>query len=193
MSSPSDSPERTSGTRGYCGEEALMIEPHGGHVPKIHPTAWDHATAVLNGEVELADRVSVWPTAVLRGDMGLIAIGSCSNVQDGAICHDTGGRSVTRIGARVTIGHRAILHGCVVEDECLIGMGSIILDNAVIGTGSVIAAGAVVPPGKVIPPRSMVMGAPGRIVRPAGPQEAEMIAMGWTAYLDKLSRYARVG
>jgi carbonic anhydrase/acetyltransferase-like protein (isoleucine patch superfamily) len=170
-----------------------MIEAHGGHVPRIHPTAWIHASAVVIGEVELADRASVWPTAVLRGDMGLIAIGSCSNIQDGAICHDTGGRSVTRVGARVTIGHRAILHGCTVEDECLIGMGAILLDNCVVGAGSVVAAGSVIPPGRVIPPGSLVMGAPGRVVREAGQQERDMIATGWTAYLDKLVRYADVG
>jgi carbonic anhydrase/acetyltransferase-like protein (isoleucine patch superfamily) len=166
-----------------------MIEAHGGHRPQVDPTAWIHPSAVVIGEVVLGPQVSIWPTAVLRGDMGLIVIGEASNVQDGAICHDTGGRSETRVGRWVTIGHRAILHGCVIGDRCLIGMGAIVMDNAVIGEGSLIGAGAVVPPGKVIPPGSVVLGTPGRVVRSAGPVESEMIDGGWRAYVDKLPGY----
>ena len=123
-----------------------MIEALEGLVPVVHPTAWVHPSAVLIGEVELGPNVSIWPTAVLRGDMGLIRFGADSNLQDGAVCHNTSGRSETLIGERVTVGHRAILHGCIVEDDCLIGMGAIVMDNARIGAGSFVAAGAVVPP-----------------------------------------------
>ncbi len=146
---------------------------------------------VVIGYVEIGERASVWPTAVLRGDMGLISIGDETSIQDGAICHDTGGRSETRIGKRVTVGHRAILHGCIVEDECLIGMGAIIMDNAVIGRGSLVGAGAVIPPGKIIPPGSVVMGAPGRIVREAGQMERDMIEHGWRAYVLTIAGYER--
>jgi carbonic anhydrase/acetyltransferase-like protein (isoleucine patch superfamily) len=166
-----------------------MIEPLDDLVPRISRSAWVHSSAVVIGEVELADQVSIWPTAVLRGDMGLIAIGRGSNVQDGAVCHNTDGRSATQVGARVTVGHRAILHGCVVEDDCLIGMGAIVMDNAVVGTGSFIGAGAVVPPGAQIPPGSMVMGVPGRVVRPTGERETQAIAYSWRHYVDTIARY----
>lgn len=168
-----------------------MIESHGGHTPRVHESAFVHATAVVIGEVEIEARASVWPTAVLRGDMGLISIGEETSIQDGTICHDTGDRSVTRIGRRVTVGHRVILHGCTVEDECLIGMGSILMDNVVIGRGSLIGAGAVISPGKIIPPNSVVLGNPGRVVRETGDMERFMIEHGWRAYVEKIPGYKR--
>jgi len=111
------------------------------------------------GDVTLGARVSVWYGAVLRGDTAPISVGEASNVQDGSIIHVDEGLPAT-IGARVGIGHRAVLHGCTVEDECLIGMGSILLNDVRIGTGSVVAAGAVVPEGLVVPPGSLVVGVP---------------------------------
>ncbi|MCB9671306.1 MAG: gamma carbonic anhydrase family protein [Alphaproteobacteria bacterium] len=166
-----------------------MIEALEGLVPVVHPTAWVHPSAVLIGEVELGPNVSIWPTAVLRGDMGLIRFGADSNLQDGAVCHNTSGRSETLIGERVTVGHRAILHGCIVEDDCLIGMGAIVMDNARIGAGSFVAAGAVVPPGKVVPPGSLVMGVPGKVVGPTGEREAKAIAYSWAHYRETVARY----
>ncbi len=121
-----------------------MIEAFDGQSPQIASTAWVHELASVIGDVRLGARVSIWPGAVLRGDMGLIEIDDDSNIQDGAICHDTGDMSVTRIGKRVTVGHRAILHGCTIADDCLIGMGAIVMDNAVIGSGCIIGAGALV-------------------------------------------------
>ena len=168
-----------------------MIESHDGFTPSVHATAFVHTTAIVIGYVEIGERASIWPTAVLRGDMGLISIGSETSIQDGAVCHDTGGRSVTRVGNRVTVGHRAILHGCTVEDECLIGMGAIIMDNAVIGKGSIIGAGSVISPGKIIAPGSVMMGAPARLVRQAGQVERDMIEHGWRAYVLKLPGYQR--
>lgn len=166
-----------------------MIETLDGLTPKIHPTAWVHDSAVVIGEIELAADVSIWPTAVLRGDMGRIVFGAGSNLQDGAVCHNTDGRSETLVGERVTVGHRAILHGCIVEDACLIGMGAIVMDNAHVGTGSFIGAGAVVPPGSRIPPGSMVMGIPGRVVRPVNPREQDAIAYAWKHYVETVARY----
>ena len=168
-----------------------MIERLDDLEPVLHPTAWVHDSAVVIGEVELGEGVSIWPTAVLRGDMGLIRFGANSNLQDGACCHNTSGRSETLIGERVTVGHRAILHGCIVEDDCLIGMGAIVMDNARIGAGSFVAAGAVVPPGKIVPPGSLVMGVPGKVVGPAGEREAKAIAYSWRHYRETVDRYRR--
>lgn len=168
-----------------------MIEALDGLVPQIDPTAWVHPSAVVIGEVELGPGVSIWPTAVLRGDMGLIRFGAGSNLQDGACCHNTSGRSQTLVGERVTVGHRAVLHGCIVEDDCLIGMGAIVMDNAVIGAGSFIGAGSLIAPGKVIPPGSFVMGLPARVVRTVGERETRAIAYSWAHYRETVDRYRK--
>ena len=136
-----------------------MNESYKGLSPRIDEAAWVHDTAVLIGDVVVEAKANVWPGCVLRGDQGSISIGAETSIQDGTIAHCTGGMSKTVIGARCTVGHRVVLHGCIVEDECLIGMGAILLDNCEIGTGSIIGAGAVIPVGK-IPPRSKVMGVP---------------------------------
>lgn len=162
-----------------------MIQSFDGHTPAIAPSAWVHPTAVVIGEVSLDEEASVWPTAVLRGDVGAIRVGPRSNVQDGSVLHDTTDISLTEVGAEVTIGHRVILHGCRVEDRCLIGMGAIVLDNAVIGSGSVVGAGALVLAGTVIPPGSLVLGSPARVVRACGPREAALIEQGWRTYVEK--------
>jgi carbonic anhydrase/acetyltransferase-like protein (isoleucine patch superfamily) len=120
---------------------------------------------------------------VLRGDQGSIVVGEGSNLQDGTIAHATGGLSTTHVGARCTIGHRVLLHGCRVEDDCLIGMGAILLDNCVIGAGSIVGAGALVPKGKVIPPRSLVLGIPGKVIRAVTDAEfVEHIQHGYLEY-----------
>ena len=166
-----------------------MIERYKDHVPVVHPEAWVHETAVLIGQVELAAGASVWPTAVLRGDMGRVVIGENTNIQDGTVCHDTTDISETFVGARCTVGHRVILHGCIVEDDVLVGMGSILMDNVRVGEGSLIGAGTLLTPGKVIPPGSVVMGWPGRVVRPVGEMERKMIAGGWRSYAAKLAAW----
>jgi len=166
-----------------------MIESWDGREPRVDPLAWVHGSAVLIGDVEVGPHASVWPGSVLRGDMGLIRVGAWSNLQDGVICHDTADLSRTLVGERCTVGHRAILHGCIIEDECLIGMGSIIMDNAVIGRGSLIGAGALISPGKVIPPRSLVMGMPGRVVRGLTDAEVEGMQGAWKTYADKAARW----
>jgi carbonic anhydrase/acetyltransferase-like protein (isoleucine patch superfamily) len=153
-------------------------------MPKIHPTAFVAPTALVLGDVTLGEESSVWYTAVLRGDMAPITIGARTNIQDGTIVHVDEGIPCT-IGARVGVGHRAILHGCTVEDDCLIGMGSILLNRVHIGTGSVVAAGALVPEGMRVPAGSLVMGVPGRIVRPVDPELTERIAETWTHYVKQ--------
>ena len=170
-----------------------MIQAFAEMVPAIDDTAWVHESAVVIGQVVLGPDVSVWPTAVLRGDMGLVRIGAGSNVQDGAVCHDTSGLSETLVGERCTIGHRAILHGCIVEDEVLVGMGAIVMDNARVGAGSIIGAGAVVTAGRVIPPGSLVLGVPARVVRQLRPDEARRIDEGWRTYVAKCAAWRAAG
>jgi carbonic anhydrase/acetyltransferase-like protein (isoleucine patch superfamily) len=138
--------------------------------PRIDPTAYVAPQAVVIGDVRLAARVSVWPMAVLRGDINFIEIGEDSNIQDGSIVHLADDLPV-RVGRLVTVGHRAILHACTVEDECLIGMGATVLDGAVIGKGSIIGAHALVTKDTKIPPGSLVMGTPGKVVRALSAEE----------------------
>jgi carbonic anhydrase/acetyltransferase-like protein (isoleucine patch superfamily) len=152
-------------------------------MPTIHPTAFIHHGAFVIGDVTLGARASVWPTAVIRGDSAPIVIGEDSNVQDGTIVHVDRGVPCT-IGARVGIGHRAIIHGATVEHDSLIGMGAILLNNVVVGTGSIIGAGAVCPEGMIVPPNSLVLGVPGRVVRETTDTERERIAKTVQSYLE---------
>jgi carbonic anhydrase/acetyltransferase-like protein (isoleucine patch superfamily) len=152
--------------------------------------AFIHADAIVVGNVTLADGASVWPTAVLRGDSDRITVGADTNIQDGAVLHADDHVPCT-LGARVTVGHRAIVHGATVEDDCLIGMGAVVLNHAVIGRGSVVAAGAVVREGMVVPPHSVVAGVPAKVVKQVdAPTRARMVA-GVAAYLDLAARHQR--
>jgi carbonic anhydrase/acetyltransferase-like protein (isoleucine patch superfamily) len=160
-------------------------------MPTIHPTAFVAPTAVVLGDVTLDAHSSVWYQAVLRGDLAPITIGAETNIQDGTIVHADTGVPCT-IGRRVGVGHRVILHGCEVEDACLIGMGSVLLNRVRIGTGSVVAAGAVVPEGMIVPPGSLVMGMPGRIVRPVDADLRGRIADTWAHYVE-MARQHREG
>jgi len=163
------------------------IRPHGPHYPSIHAEAWVDESAVVIGEVSLQSKVSVWPTCVLRGDQGLIFIDEESNVQDGTIIHSTGGLSTTQVGKRCTIGHRVLLHGCTIEDDCLIGMGAIVLDNAVVGSGSIVGAGALVTANTVVPPNSLVLGMPAKVVKTLSEaDQAKWIGHGHEEYLKLL-------
>ncbi|HKQ59057.1 MAG TPA: DapH/DapD/GlmU-related protein, partial [Candidatus Eisenbacteria bacterium] len=151
-----------------------MTRAPGAWVPNLHldPGAFVAPGAVVVGDVTLGRGASVWFNAVVRGDSAPVEIGEDSNLQDLSVIHEDEGLPA-RVGARVTIGHRAIIHGCVIEDECLIGMGSILLSGAVIGSGSLIGAGALVLERQVVPPGSLVLGSPGKVVRPVTPAERE--------------------
>ncbi|RME20565.1 MAG: gamma carbonic anhydrase family protein [Deltaproteobacteria bacterium] len=142
-----------------------MIERYLDFEPRIHPQAYVHPSAVVIGDVALGAGTSVWPGSVLRGDQGRIEVGAETSLQDGVIAHATRGTSTTTVGDRCVVGHRAVLHGCTVEDDVLVGMGAILLDNCHIGRFSIIGAGAVVSVGTRIPARSLVLGVPGRVVR----------------------------
>ena len=155
---------------------------------KIDPTAYVHPAAIVTGDVTLGKRVSVWPTAVIRGDSDTIEIGDDSNVQDGTIVHVDHGVP-TKIGKRVAIGHRAIVHGATVEDDCLIAMGASLLNGGHVGTGSIVGAGAVCREGMKIPPNSLVLGVPGRVTRETTPEERARIKHTVESYLDLQERY----
>lgn len=149
--------------------------------PVIPATAWVHASATLIGDVRLGAHASVWPGAVLRGDRDTITVGEGTNVQDGAVLHcDPGFPCV--IGARVTIGHRAVVHGCTVEEGALIGIGAVVLNGAVVGTGSLVAAGAVVGEGMQIPPHSLVVGLPAKVLRPLSDAQRERVSRSAETY-----------
>ncbi len=156
--------------------------------PTIHATAYIHPAAHVIGDVTLGARVSVWPTAVLRGDAAAISVGEDSNVQDGAVLHVDAGVPCT-VGARVAIGHRAVVHGATVADDCLIGMGAILLNGVVVGTGSIVGAGAVCREGMVIPPGSLALGVPARIVRATTEAERARIAKTVQSYLSLQAEY----
>jgi carbonic anhydrase/acetyltransferase-like protein (isoleucine patch superfamily) len=159
-------------------------------MPSIDPTAFVHPDAFVFGDVTLGARVSVWPAAVIRGDTGRIVIGDESNVQDGTVIHVDHGVPTT-VGRRVAIGHRAIVHGSTVDDDCLIGMGAILLNGVVIGRGSVVGAGAVCREGQQVPPNSLVLGVPGRIVRETTTAERDRIARTVQSYLELQQAHRR--
>lgn len=150
-----------------------MIRAYRGVLPKVAASAYIDPSAQVIGDVEVGERSSIWPNATIRGDVNYIRIGEESNVQDNSVIHVEHDAWPTIVGNRVTVGHSVTLHGCVVEDDALIGIGAIILNGARIGAGSIIAAGALVPEGMQIPPGSMVMGIPAKIRREITPEERE--------------------
>lgn len=157
-------------------------------VPTIHPTAFVHEHAIVLGNVTLGERVSVWPTAVIRGDSDAITIGDESNVQDGTVVHVDDGVPTT-IGKRVAIGHRAVVHGATIDDDCLIAMGAILLNGVHVGAGSIVGAGAVCPEGMHIPPNSLALGIPARVIRQTTEAERERIKRTVQSYLELQKRY----
>lgn len=156
--------------------------------PEIHPTAWVAPGAKLLGKVRLLAGASVWFNAVLRGDNEWIEIGEGSNVQDGAVLHTDIGCPLT-VGANCTIGHTAILHGCTLQTNCLVGMGATVLNNAVIPSGALVGANALVTEGKTFPENSMILGAPAKAVRTLGPESFEQITMSAKGYAANAKRF----
>ena len=154
-----------------------MLRSYRGISPRIDPTAYIDASAQVVGDVEIGAESSVWMNTVLRGDVHWIRIGRRSNVQDGTVVHVMNGTHPTTIGDDVTIGHGAIVHGCTIENQCLIGMGAILLNGSHVGTGSIVAAGSLVLEETKIPPRSLVMGSPARVKRGLTQAEATDIQM----------------
>lgn len=158
--------------------------------PRVHATAFVHPRALVCGDVTLGPRVSVWPFAVIRGDTAAVTVGADSNVQDGTVIHVDHDVPCT-IGARVGIGHRAIVHGATVADDCLIGMGAVLLNGVRVGSGSIVGAGAVCPEGMEIPPNSLVLGVPGRVVRQTTEAERHRIRGTVESYLALQEEHRR--
>ena len=158
-------------------------------VPTLSGGAWAAPSADLIGDVRLAARASVWFGAVIRADNTPIVIGEDSNLQDGAIGHSDPGAPLT-IGARVTIGHQAIVHGCTIADDCLIGMGARILNGAYLGPECLVGAGALITEGKQFEGGSLIVGVPARVVRPLSDPEKAAIRVSAAHYVEKAARYA---
>lgn len=161
-----------------------MIRSYRGKTPILPANCYVDASAQVIGDVVLGEQASIWMNAVVRGDVNSIRIGARSNVQDCAVLHGMRNLYPVIVGEMVTIGHNATVHGCVLEDEVLVGIGATILNNARIGVGSIIAAGAVIPEGMMIPPRSLVVGVPAKVKRVLGEKDRELILQYARNYLD---------
>jgi carbonic anhydrase/acetyltransferase-like protein (isoleucine patch superfamily) len=168
---------------------AAIVRSHAGKHPRIGAGVFLAETCAVIGDVVIGDGSSIWYSAVLRGDSMMIRIGARTSVQDGTVIHVTSEQCGTTVGDDCTIGHSVILHGCTVEDFCLIGMGSRVLDGARIGRGSLVGAGALVTPGTDIPPGSLVLGMPARVVRPVNQKEQAEIEYGAAHYVEQARRY----
>ena len=150
-----------------------LIKSLRGKTPKMGADCFIAETAVIIGEVEMGDQCSVWYNAVIRGDVHYIRMGNKVNVQDGVMIHGTYQKAATEIGNNVSIGHNAIVHGCTLHDNVLIGMGSIVMDHCVVGSGSIIAAGAVLPQGTLVPEGSIYAGVPAKKIGEVSPELRE--------------------
>jgi len=162
-----------------------LIRKVRGFEPRWEKNCWFAETATLIGEVILGENCTIWYNAVIRGDVNSITVGNNSNIQDNAVIHGTYEKAATTIGSNVSIGHSALVHGCTIEDNVLIGMGAIIMDNAMIGSGSIIGAGAVVLANTVVEPNSIYVGNPARRVKASGEKgltEIKRIAGNYPKY-----------
>jgi carbonic anhydrase/acetyltransferase-like protein (isoleucine patch superfamily) len=166
-----------------------MIRSYQGHMPVIPESCYVDVSAQVLGDVVLGEHSSVWMNAVVRGDVNSIRVGAHSNIQDCVVVHGMRYLYPVIVGDWVTIGHNATVHGCVIEDTCLIGIGAVILNNAHIGEGSIIAAGAVVAENTKIPPRSLVAGIPGKVRRELTSDDRDMILKYGRNYLDYTKIY----
>jgi len=167
---------------------SALILPFDGILPTIDPSAWLAPTATLIGNATVAAEASVLYGAVVGADMDTIRLGAGSNLQDNVVVHTDFG-SPARIGAGVSVGHAAVVHGCTVEDDCLIGMNATVLNGAVIGSGSLVAAGSVVLAGTQIPPRSLVAGVPGKVRRELTDEEYARVVANARHYRELAAQY----
>jgi carbonic anhydrase/acetyltransferase-like protein (isoleucine patch superfamily) len=166
-----------------------VIVAYDGKAPRIAASAFLAPGSVVAGDVEIGEGSSVWFQTVIRGDVNFIRIGARTNVQDHSVVHVRGGTNPTVIGDDVTVGHRAVLHGCTVQDRCLVGIGAIVLDGAVLETESMVGAGALVPPGMVVPSRKLVLGAPAKVRRDLTPDEIASFRATAARYAGLAARY----
>ena len=166
-----------------------MLRPFSGRWPAIPSSCYVDPSAQVIGNVELGEGASVWMNAVLRGDVHSIRVGARSNVQDNAVLHGQRGLWPVIVGEGCTLGHGAIVHGCVLEDDVLVGMGAIVMNGVRVGRGSIVAAGAVVTEGMQIPPGSLVAGVPGRVRRALNEEDLALIRSYAQNYMDYMAMY----
>jgi carbonic anhydrase/acetyltransferase-like protein (isoleucine patch superfamily) len=167
----------------------VRVRPFAGKLPRFGRRVFVASTAVVIGDVDLGDDVSVWYGAVLRADLQAIRIGARSNIQDDVVVHVDEPDFAVEVGEDVTIGHAAVLHGCRVERGALVGIHATVLNGAVVGEEAIVAAGAVVPPGLAVPPRTLVAGVPARVVREVAEEEVGRVRRGVRNYLAAKTRY----
>lgn len=172
----------------------MSIRNYKSFTPNIAASAWIDESAVVIGQCELAEEVGIWPNATLRGDVNAIKIGARSNIQDGCVCHTThasdfGKGSKCVVGADVTVGHNVVLHGCVIEDECLIGMGSVVLDNAVVQSQVLVGANSLVPAGKVLESGHLYVGSPVKKLRALTEEEKAFFKYSAAHYVELKNDY----
>ena len=165
-----------------------MLRSFRGVWPRVAPSAYVDPGSAVIGDVVIGERSSIWPAATLRGDISPIRIGDETSIQDGTVVH-TDALYPAIIGNRVTVGHMAVLHGCTVEDEVLIGIGAIVLNGARIGKGAVVAAGALIPEGAEIPAGMLAMGVPAKPKRPVSPEEQERFRQNVANYVARAKEY----
>ena len=165
-----------------------MLRSYRGVSPRIAASAYIDTAATIIGDVTVGERSSVWPTAILSGDIDSIRVGDSTNIQEGAVVH-TDSAFPTTIGDRVTVGHRALIHGCTIEDEAVIGIGAIVLTGARVGKGSVVAAGSLVPEGMEVPPATLVMGTPAKPRRAVSAEEQARFRKGVQSYIERSTIY----
>jgi carbonic anhydrase/acetyltransferase-like protein (isoleucine patch superfamily) len=165
------------------------ILPYDGKAPRLAASAFLAEGSVVVGDVEIGEGSSVWFGTIVRGDVNHVRIGARTNVQDMTVVHVTSRTSPTIIGDDVTVGHRAVLHGCTIRDRCLVGIGAIVLDGAVVGPDAMVGAGALVPPGMVVPPGSLVLGAPAKVKRELTPEEIAFLRTSAANYAGYAARY----
>jgi len=170
-----------------------VILPFDGKAPRIAASVFLADGTVVTGDVEIGEESSLWFGTVVRGDVNQVRIGRRTNVQDQSMVHVTGGTHPTVIGDDVTVGHRAVLHGCTVHDRCLVGIGAIVLDGAVVGPDAMVGAGALVPPGMVVPPGKLVLGGPAKVKRDLSPEELAFLRTSAQRYASYAAKYRAGG
>jgi carbonic anhydrase/acetyltransferase-like protein (isoleucine patch superfamily) len=165
-----------------------MIRKYRDKAPQVAATAYVDPAANVIGQVTIGERSSVWPTTTLRGDIATITVGEETNIQDASVVHTDEGFPAV-IGNRVTVGHAAVIHGCILEDDCLIGIGSIVLTGARVGRGAVVAAGTLVPEGMQVPADTVVMGTPAKPRRAVTEEERVRFRHGVAGYMKRGQQY----
>ncbi len=170
--------------------DGAPLLPHGDTSPQVAESAWVAPGAYVIGDVHLGEKSSVWYGAVLRGDTEPISIGARTNVQDGCVLHADPGYPAV-VGKGCVVGHNAVVHGCEIGDNCLVGMGATILNGAKIGDGSIVAAGAVVPEGREFPPRSLIVGIPANHIGEVTDEQTADIERGAGEYVERAASHRR--